>query len=153
MLVTVTAMAALYYREDRFESLDSGYFWLSETPDQVGSKGWDAALPRIATWVKLRDRKFPEASPILFLNTHLDHKGRKARAESASLFRAKLQETGAECRWMTYANLFTQSEASSRMLTDTLRVVQPTLQSNEGTFSGFDAKQTSGRRGNPSRPW
>lgn len=151
-------MAALYYRKDRFELLDSGHFWLSETPDQVGSKGWDAALPRIATWVKLQDRKSPDARPILFLNTHFDHKGRKARAESASLIRAKLQEIGAECRWIvtgdfnadpkdvTYANLFAQSDASSRLLTDTLRFVQSTPQSNEGTFSGFDAKQTGGSR-------
>ena len=151
-------MAALYYRRDRFESLDSGHFWLSETPDQVGSKGWDAALPRIATWVKLRDRKATDASPILFLNTHFDHKGRKARAESASLIRAKLQEIGAECRWIvtgdfnadpkdvTYANLFSPGETPTRRLTDTLRVVQPTPQSHEGTFSGFDAKQVGGPR-------
>ncbi|MBU6239658.1 MAG: endonuclease/exonuclease/phosphatase family protein [Planctomycetes bacterium] len=151
-------MAALFYRKERFEAIEFGHFWLSETPDQIGSKGWDAALPRIATWVKLRDRKAPDARPILFLNTHFDHKGRKARAESASLIRAKLQEIGAECRWIvtgdfnadpkdvTYANLFAQSDASSRLLTDTLRVVQPTPQSNEGTFSGFDAKQTGGPR-------
>ena len=151
-------MAALYYRKDRFELLGSGHFWLSETPDQVGSKGWDAALPRIATWVKLQDRKSPDVSPILFLNTHFDHKGRNARAESASLIRAKLQEIGAECRWIvtgdfnadpkdvTYANLFAQRDTSSRLLSDTLRVVQPTPQSNEGTFSGFDAKQTGGPR-------
>jgi len=35
--------------------LRDGTFWLSETPEKVGSKGWDAALPRIMTWVKLKD--------------------------------------------------------------------------------------------------
>src|SRR6478735_1787061 len=49
-------MAALFYRTARFEKLAGGHFWLSETPDRVGSKGWDAALPRIASWVKLKDR-------------------------------------------------------------------------------------------------
>ena len=34
----------------------TGHFWLSETPEVVGSKGWDAALPRVATWVKLTDK-------------------------------------------------------------------------------------------------
>src|SRR3954453_19665447 len=52
-------MAALFYREARFEKLAGGHFWLSETPDVPGSKGWDAALPRVATWVKLRDRVAP----------------------------------------------------------------------------------------------
>ena len=38
--------APIFYRKDRFESLDQGTFWLSETPKEVGKKGWDAALPR-----------------------------------------------------------------------------------------------------------
>jgi endonuclease/exonuclease/phosphatase family metal-dependent hydrolase len=151
-------MAALFYRKDRFESIESGHFWLSTAPDQVASKGWDAALPRIASWVKLRDRKDPDAKPILFLNTHFDHKGQKARAESASLVVAKLNSIGSECRWivtgdfnadpkdLTYANLFSHSQPSVQQLIDTLRAVHPTPQPNEGTFSGFIANQISGPR-------
>src|SRR3954451_8827471 len=44
------------FRKDRFEQLAAGTIWLSETPEKVGSKGWDAALPRIATWARLRDK-------------------------------------------------------------------------------------------------
>ena len=33
--------SALWYQKDRFNLLDSGYFWLSETPEVAGSKGWD----------------------------------------------------------------------------------------------------------------
>ena len=78
-------MAALYFRSDRFEKLDGGHFWLSETPEKVGSKGWDAALPRVATWVKLKDKQAPAAVPVFYLNTHFDHRGVKARLESAKL--------------------------------------------------------------------
>ncbi len=39
---------------DRFKLVRSGTFWLSPEPDQVGKAGWDAALPRIATWVVLQ---------------------------------------------------------------------------------------------------
>src|SRR5688572_29691767 len=46
--------SAVLYRKNRFKHLESSTFWLSETP-QVPSAGWDAALPRIATWIKLRD--------------------------------------------------------------------------------------------------
>jgi endonuclease/exonuclease/phosphatase family metal-dependent hydrolase len=151
-------MAALFYRKDRFEAIDSGHFWLSSTPDQVASKGWDAALTRIASWVKLRDRKFSDASPILFLNTHFDHQGPKARAESASLIVSKLREIGENCRWVVtgdfnadpkeraYANLFTHNNAGARRLIDTLRAVHPTPRPNEGTFSSFDASQIQGPR-------
>src|SRR5689334_17232321 len=44
------------FRKARFELVDWGTYWLSETPEKVGSKGWDAALPRIMTWAKLKDK-------------------------------------------------------------------------------------------------
>lgn len=151
-------MAALFYRRDRFEAIDSGHFWLSESPQQVASKGWDAALPRIATWVKLRDRKQPEAMPILFLNTHFDHRGELARAESARLVRLQLKSLGAGCRWIVtgdfnadpsapaYRNLFDARDEGGSRLIDTLRAYRPTPAADEGTFSGFKPEQTGGSR-------
>ena len=44
------------FRKDRFEAVKSGTFWLSETPDEPGSKGWNAALPRICSYAVLKDR-------------------------------------------------------------------------------------------------
>lgn len=49
--------SAVFYRRDRFTPLESGTFWLSETPDVAGSKGWDGACERVATWVVLHDVK------------------------------------------------------------------------------------------------
>src|SRR5215217_3559565 len=46
---------AIYFDKDRFKKKDGGTFWLSETPD-MPSKGWDAAIIRICTWVKLHDK-------------------------------------------------------------------------------------------------
>ena len=91
-------MMAIFYRKARFEKLDGGHFWLSETPDRAGSKSWDSSLPRMVTWVKLRDRTNPEARPIAFFNTHFDHRGPKARVESARLLRKKIEELGEGCR-------------------------------------------------------
>ena len=48
--------SAILFKTARFELVDSGTFWLSETPDVPGSKSWDSALPRVATWARLRDR-------------------------------------------------------------------------------------------------
>lgn len=72
--------AAIYWKKDRFSLLDSGTFWLSEQANSP-NKGWDAALPRIASWIKLKERA--SAKSLLVLNTHFDHIGVKARAESA----------------------------------------------------------------------
>jgi len=80
--------SAIYYRKSRFEPLDLGNFWLSETPDDVGSRSWDAACTRICTWARLRDRK--SGKEFLYANTHFDHKGGVARLESAKLIRKRL---------------------------------------------------------------
>ncbi len=84
-------MCAVFFRDDRFELLDAGHFWLSDTPDQVGSVGWDAALTRMATWVKLRVCDVPD-HVFYFFNTHFDHVGEEARLASARLVRAMAVE-------------------------------------------------------------
>ena len=71
----------LAWRNDRFEMLDSGTFWLSPTPE-VPSKGWDAALPRVATWALLRDLR--SGRMIRVLNTHFDHVGTQAPSPASA---------------------------------------------------------------------
>ncbi len=150
-------MAAVLYDRDRFEPLDSGHLWLSETPAVPGSRGWDAALPRIATWVKLRDQTVPQDAPILFLNAHFDHVGERARLESARLIRRSLATLGVGCRLVVtgdfnaaeasppYAALFADAEAGTKLL-DTLRVAVPQATGPEGTFNGFVPSNTAGER-------
>ena len=151
-------MMALYFRRDRFEKLDGGHFWLSETPDVVGSKSWDSSLPRMATWVKLRDRKHPDAPTILFVNTHFDHMGKTARLESARLIRRKLIELGKDCRLILtgdfnadqqsppYDALFAKLDDQPSPVIDTFRALHPQRTEEEGTFSGFKPSATKGAR-------
>lgn len=79
----------IFYKKERFKLLDSGTFWLSETPDHP-SKGWDAKYPRICSWGVFKDkvlhRKF------WFFNLHMDHKGIEARRESARLIVNHIKE-------------------------------------------------------------
>lgn len=150
-------MMALFYRKARFEKLDGGHFWLSETPEVAGSKSWDTSLPRMTTWVKLRDKFNPAASPIAFFNTHFDHRGRTARLESARLLRKKIGELGAGCRIVVtgdfnsaegsepYKALFGAAE-QARTVVDTFRAAHPTKAEGEGTITGFRAGATSGPR-------
>ena len=83
--------SAIFYRTDKFDVIEKGDFWLSETPD-VPSKGWDAVLPRICSWghFKCKDTGFE----FLFFNLHMDHIGKKARVESAFLVQDKMKELG-----------------------------------------------------------
>ena len=79
---------AVFFRKDRFTLLDSGTFWLSETPEVVGSLGWDGACERIATWVVLRDR---DGRELFFIDTQLDHVGQEARDEGVSLLMKRIE--------------------------------------------------------------
>ena len=78
------------FRSARFERVAGDTFWLSETPGEAGSVGWDATYPRIATWVRLRDRE--TGTRLTYCNTHLDHEGERARSEAAHLLTERLPE-------------------------------------------------------------
>lgn len=82
--------SAIIYRSDRFQLVFGNTFWLSENPQEVGKAGWDAALPRIVTWAKFRDKQTQKE--FFFFNTHFDHRGEQARAESARLIREQIAQ-------------------------------------------------------------
>lgn len=102
-------MVPVFYRKDKYELIDSGTFWLSETPDSKGSKGWDAVVPRIATWVKLKD--VATGKVFLALSTHFDHKGKQARVESGKLLAAMMPKIAGKAPAML-AGDFNMSDTS-----------------------------------------
>lgn len=77
----------MFHRRERFERVESDTFWLS-TEETKPVRGWDAALPRVVTWVRLRERT--TGRELFCFNTHFDHLGRQARIESAHLLRRKI---------------------------------------------------------------
>ena len=111
--------SAILYRKDRFERLDGNTFWLSSTPEVAGSKGWDAALPRIVTWAKFADK---QTGKIFFqFNTHFDHMGEQARLESAKLLLGRIKNIAGEYPVVLTGD-FNSIETSSpyHIITDTL---------------------------------
>ncbi len=81
--------SSILFRKDRFALLQQRTFWLSATPEQPGSIGWDAAITRVCMWGKFKDR---QTGKIFFLfNTHFDHVGERARVESAKLILQNVQ--------------------------------------------------------------
>lgn len=150
-------MMAVYFRTNRFELLDSGHFWLSETPDRTGSKGWGSKSPRMVTWLKLRDRLAAAGSAFFFFNTHFDYRSLQTKIESARLLRKRIVVRAGNTPVVVtgdfnspegsapYDALFNPNPEKSRMLFDTYRKAHPERGEQEGTFSGF------GQRVNQSR--
>lgn len=146
----------IFFRTKRFTQLAGGHFWLSEQPDVPESKSWDSSLPRMASWVLLNDREAESAPPILFVNTHFDHRGRTARLEAAKLIRKQIDKlrTIAGNPVTIVTGDFNTPEGSEPYnaflegndeLVDTYRVAHKEKASDEGTFNGFRGTSSGGR--------
>ncbi|HSC54624.1 MAG TPA: endonuclease/exonuclease/phosphatase family protein [Phnomibacter sp.] len=82
--------SGIFFKTARLELMESRTFWLSLTPEVAGSKSWDAAITRIVSWAKFRD-KFTR-KVFYHFNTHFDHMGKEARRQSAHMLLQKVQE-------------------------------------------------------------
>ena len=82
----------IMYKRDRFDLLEKGNFWLSETPDVPGSVSWDCSQERLATWGKFLDKK--TGKKFIYINTHFDHRGPISRTKAAELLLEKARELG-----------------------------------------------------------
>ncbi len=143
---------AIFFRKARFEKMEEGTFWLSETPEKEASKSWDSSLPRIVSWVRLKDRETGEK--LLFSNTHFDHRGQIARKLSAQLIRKRIPKLAGDTPFVITGDFnCTDGSEPQKALTgdddlivDTFRSLNPEIvPEDEGTFTGF--KDTdNGRR-------
>ncbi|HCC53278.1 MAG TPA: endonuclease [Porphyromonadaceae bacterium] len=81
---------AVFYKKERFKLLESGNFWLSETPD-IPSLGWDAPnCKRICSWGKFKD--LDSKKTFFFFCVHFDHQGKEARRQSGILMVEKIRK-------------------------------------------------------------
>lgn len=141
----------IFYRPDRFELIEHDTFWLSETPEVPGSKSWDAAIERIATWGIFRDLRTD--SRFVLLNTHFDHIGQEARRRSAELILARLDSISSELPTIVTGDFNTTPDSEPyRVLTnsetglrDAFAVTEQPHYGPSSTWSGFEAV-TSDRR-------
>lgn len=131
--------SAIFYDKSRFVKRDGGTFWLSTTPN-VPSKGWDAALNRICTWLKLYDKL--TRKEFMVFNTHYDHVGVNARIQSALLIKSKIIEMAANLPVILTGdlNVTPETEAISTIksfLIDSRAVSKEPAYGPIGTFNGF----------------
>lgn len=73
-------MNIIFYKKNKFDVLDKGFFYLSQTPD-IPSKCWGARFNRGVVWLKLVEKE--QKATFYFFNTHFDYHSRIARDESS----------------------------------------------------------------------
>ena len=130
---------AIYYNPNRFVKQQSGHFWLSETPE-VPSKGWDAAILRLCTWIRLYD-KIRKQEFVVF-NTHYDHMGELARVKSSELIQKQIPLIAGDLPVILTGDLNVTPETEAvatikTFLNDTRAVSQEPPYGPEGTFNAF----------------
>lgn len=141
--------AAIFYQKEKLNVLESGTFWLSETPNKP-SYGWGAKYRRICTWAKFEVK---ETNQIYFVfNAHFDHETPLARLNSAKLMIEKISAWNKEnlpVLLMGDLNATPDSppiEFLNSRLNDTrLKAGIPVL-GPEGTYNGFDTSHPLDKR-------
>ncbi|MBQ8503380.1 MAG: endonuclease/exonuclease/phosphatase family protein [Clostridia bacterium] len=86
----VPEASAVFYKKDKYDLVDSGTIWLSDTPEVPYSKLEIAGLARVATWAVLRNRQ--TGQQYTHINTHLDNAGDEARTKQAEILNTKIDE-------------------------------------------------------------
>lgn len=131
----------IFYDTENFDLLESNTFWLSKTPSEI-SVGWDAALERVCTYGLFQNKTSNEK--IWVFNTHFDHRGTKARIESAQLILKKIKMLNTEklpVILMGDLNLMPEEKAIQgikKVMSDGFETSKTAATGPKGTFNGFD---------------
>lgn len=86
--------SAVFYLKDKYNLIDSGTIWLSDTPDEFASKFSLSFCPRIATWAVLENKA--DGTRYTHINTHLDHVLESVRVKQIEVLAAKIAELKAD---------------------------------------------------------
>lgn len=145
----------IFYDTAVLEKLAGGDFWLSETPDVAGTKGWDAACVRLVTWGKFRVRATRQE--LFFFNTQLDHVGPESRAQGSRLLWRRIRAIAGDAPLFLVGdfNTYRHTETYSYFTTDAdgpqLREAWPDAQTKVGsvsfTYHGWAGVDNDGERG------
>ncbi|MFT4576797.1 MAG: endonuclease/exonuclease/phosphatase family metal-dependent hydrolase [Polaribacter sp.] len=132
--------SAIFYNSKKLRVLENNTFWLSETPAKI-SVGWDASMERICTYAVFESIQTKQQ--FLVFNTHFDHIGDLARAESSKLIYSKVEEINSSdlpVFVMGDFNLLPESEPIkylSKQFNDSKKISMLKPFGPTGTFNGF----------------
>jgi endonuclease/exonuclease/phosphatase family metal-dependent hydrolase len=149
--------SGIFYRKDRFKCVDQGSFWLSTEPEKPGTSFYTdpKAVPRIASWVMLDDRK--TGRRYLMLNSHWDHISEPAREQSAALIRKRIASFARTMPTIVTGDFNSQEDTPAAaeirgdhdptgvQLKDSYRVLHPERTPEEASFNSWKGN-TKGSR-------
>jgi len=132
--------SAIFYKKARLQLLQTGDFWLSQTPDRPG-KGWDATCcNRICTWAQFKDVQTGQV--FYFFSVHFDHEGVEARRQSGHLMVQKVKEIAKNAPVVCVGDLNStpdteQVKILQAQFGDAHEITQRPAYGPVGTFQGF----------------
>jgi endonuclease/exonuclease/phosphatase family metal-dependent hydrolase len=143
---TAGEFSGIFYRKDRFTRKDAGSFWLSATPEKVGTTFSFNKLPRIASWARLTDSN--SNREFVLLDMHWDHQDPSAREKSAALVRERLTTIAKDVPLIVTGDLnskedtpafatLTGADEAGRKLFDSYRQLNPKRSPNEASFDDW----------------
>jgi endonuclease/exonuclease/phosphatase family metal-dependent hydrolase len=134
----------VFYRKDRVRVLESGNFWLSNTPDVPGSRTWGNLYPRLVTWARFE--RIADGATFTFYNTHLPYRDvdEAARLRAAELIQTRLEILPRTERVIVTGDFNTTPDnpvhATLTALLDDAWIAAPERTGPEGTFHGFTGR-------------
>ena len=142
---------AVFYRKDRFEPLEFDHFWLSDTPEVIGSTTWGNKNRRMVTWVRFEDRRTKKQ--FYFLNTHFDHETPLAREKGAELLVKRMAALKADVPLVLVGDFNAAAKASkpyeiitSAGYVDAYAAAKERRGENVGTFHNYRGAVEGGTR-------
>ncbi|MCM8730513.1 endonuclease/exonuclease/phosphatase family protein [Hephaestia sp. GCM10023244] len=131
----------IFYRRDRLTLVDLGNFWLSDTPDIVGSNTWGHPFPRMVTW-GLFERK-ADGKRFYMYDTHLPYRDEDedARTKGATLILSRIKALPPGVPFVMTGDFNTGPESAAHtLLTTELKDARETVANPQGpaeTFHNF----------------
>lgn len=147
-------MNPVFFKKDKFDMVRTITFWLSDTPDFPGSKGWGASLPRIVTWMELVNKDTHDH--FFFFNTHFAHDSDSARIKSSEILLNRVSEISQGFPFIITGDfnmlpdsrgysILTGPDESVSLLKDSYFISEEKPAGAAYTFNGFSDKPGAGR--------
>ena len=134
----------VFYRKDRLKVIESGDFWLSDTPDVAGSITWGHPHPRMVTWALFEQRS--DGRRFYLFNTHLPYRDEDeaARLKGAQAIARHLATLPDDVPVVLTGDFNTTPDSDAHaVLAGTLQdawTTAPRVEGIDATFHGFTGK-------------
>lgn len=134
----------VFYRKDRLKVIESGDFWLSDTPEVPGSITWGHPHPRMVTWALFEQHS--DGKRFYLFNTHLPYRDEDeaARLKGAQAITRHLATLPDDVPVVLTGDFNTAPDSDVHaVLAQTLQdawMTAPRVEGIDATFHGFTGK-------------